>query len=104
LKRKLLLGIVGHGTTYSTSLSHLKLMTGEDAVKQFDDDPTKLWVMLGDIVSLFGMTIEELHADLIDGKLKAHFLDEGGKQSIAVNAEELMRWMTITGRSSIDPS
>ena len=76
-----MLGVVGHGTTYSTSLSHLKPMDGEAAAKQFDDDPTKLWVTLGDIVSLFGMTIEELHQDLKDGKLIAHFLDEDGKRN-----------------------
>jgi hypothetical protein len=98
-----MLGVVRHGTTYSTSLSHLKPMDGEAAAKQFEDDPTKLWVTLGDIVSLFGMTIEELHQDLKDGKLIAHFLNDD-KKTIAVNTAELTRWMVLTGRKPIDPS
>jgi hypothetical protein len=98
-----MLGVVGHGTTYNTSLSHLQLMDREAAAKQFEDDPTKLWVTLGDIVSLFGMTIEELHQDLKDGKLIAHFLNDD-KKTIAVNTAELTRWMVLTGRKPIDPS
>jgi hypothetical protein len=104
LKRKLLLGVSGGGVKYGTSLSHLKPMDRKAAAKQYDDDPSKLWVTLGDIVSLFGMTIEELHQDLKDGKLIAHFLDDDGKKSIAVNAEELTRWMVRTGRRPIEPS
>jgi hypothetical protein len=99
LKRELLLSVKRGDVTYDTSLSHLPSMRGEDAAKLFDDDPSKLWMTLGNIASLFGMTIEELQVDLVDGKLRAHMLDnEDGTQSIAVNAEELTKWMVLTGR------
>jgi hypothetical protein len=104
LKRELLLSVRRGDVTYDTSLSHLPPMKGEDAAKLFDDDPSKVWVTLGNIASLFGLTINELQADLADGKLRAHMLDDDGKKSIAVNAEELTRWMVRTGRRPIEPS
>jgi hypothetical protein len=105
LKRELLSSVRRGDVTYDTSLSHLRQMSPEAACRQLEEDPTKLWVTLGNIASLFGMTTEELRADLAAGKLVAHFLDnEDGSQSIAVNGEELLRWMVITGRRAIDRS
>jgi hypothetical protein len=101
-KRELVLGVRRGAESYSTSLDFLEPLSPDDACKQVVDDPTHVWLTLGDICSAFGLTIDELHAELKAGRLVAHMLD--GKNTIAVNAEQLLRWMTITGRQSVNPS
>jgi hypothetical protein len=101
LKNRLKVTVHRGAETIGTSLDFLDPMPPDDACEQLMDDPTKMWVTLGDIISAFGMTTQELHADLSAGKLMSHMLEgDKGEKTIAVNAQELLRWMTITGRKS----
>ena len=101
-KRDLMLGVSRGTEHYSTSLDFLDPLPPDEACKKMVDDPSRVWVTLGNICSAFGLTIDELHTELKSGRLVAHMLD--GENTIAVNAEQLLRWMTITGRKSVNPS
>jgi hypothetical protein len=105
-KRKEPQWVIKRGSeTYDTSLKSLPVLDPDEACRQFDKDPSKLWVTLGNISSLYGLTLEELHVELASGRLLAHMLiDDDGTQMIAVSVEDLVRWTMITGRQAIEPS
>jgi hypothetical protein len=76
-------------------------LTSSNAAARLASAPERTLFSLSEIARAFALTPQELHAELLAGRLLACGVpnDTGGFSNVAVNGTELVRWMALTGRT-----
>ena len=77
----------------------MKFLSPDKATKLFDEDPDKIAVHMKDIMRVFKLSEDELHAELVSGRLIATGQAmKDGRTMVFVLGGDLTKWMTLTGR------
>jgi hypothetical protein len=81
----------------------MRRLSPAEAVKTLEEDPSSFWITPRELMRSFGLTQDELMAELRSGRLQAHGEPRrgGGYKNVLINGQNLLEWMADTGRRPI---